>query len=111
MDSIEEVANSILDTIKEKSGDFLDDNQAAKDFILERGKRLAKLIIEYKTATNDITKQVKKEQMGVVADSIETELLTVALNGQAESKSVFKAIVNSTFAAIVKILPVVLSAI
>jgi hypothetical protein len=111
MESWEQIADSIVDTIKDRSKSFLDQNEEAKKFVTERAQRLAKLTIEYNLASDDAAKKAKKEQMEIVRDSIETELVTVALNGQEEAKSTFKNIVNSVFATVVKVLPTLLSAI
>jgi hypothetical protein len=105
------VAASILDTVKTRAKDFWDQNKAAQDFVTERAERLAKLTIQYELAPDDTQKEIIKNQMALVAATIETELLAVALEGQAQAKETFKAILGTVFDAVVKILPVVLAAV
>ncbi len=111
MEPWKEVAAQIIDTVKSQAKDFWEKNKAAQDFVTERAERLAKLTIQYQLAADDDQKATTKAQMSIVADTIQTELLAVALEGQAQAKETFRQIVNTVVAAVVKILPVVLSAI
>lgn len=104
-----EIAASIVETVKDQAKDLWNQNAEARTFVEERAERLAKLTVEYATATGD-EKAAKKEQMDLVFETIETELLAIALIGQAAAKSTFMAVVNSVFSAVVKVLPVVLGA-
>lgn len=104
-----EIAASIVSTVKGQAKDLWDQNAEARTFVTERAERLAKLTVEYVQATGD-EKAEKKEQMALVAQTIETELLAVALIGQAAAKATFMAVVNTVFSAVVKVLPVVLGA-
>lgn len=104
------VADQLLSVIEERAGDFMAHNAAAKDFVRERGERLAKLMIEYKLAP-DSEKEAKKDRMELVRSTIETELAALALSAQAESRTTFETVVKTAFSAIVKVLPTVISAI
>ena len=111
MDSWKDIADAIVDTVKDAAGDFWETNQRAKDHITERAKRLAKLTWEYKTASDDATKAAKKEQMEVVKDTIETELLNIALIGEEQAKNTFVKIAKTVFSAVVKLAPALIAAV
>lgn len=111
MEKWKEVAKSIVETVKLRAKEVWDGNQAARDFVEERAERLAKLTVEYGITVSDSEREALKNQMALVSETIETELLAVALVGQESAKSTFREVVNTVFGAVVKILPVVLSSI
>lgn len=111
MEPWKEVAKSIIDTVKIRAKDFWDQNAAAQEFIKERAERLAKLTIQYGLAADDAQREAVKVQMAVVMETIEAQLLIVALDGQEASKAAFRETVASVFGAVIKILPVILSAV
>lgn len=115
------IASSIIDTVKSQAKaqistvvndakDFWDSNKAAQDFVVERAERLAQLSLQYGLAVGD-QKDAIKAQMDLVQSTIETELLAVALDGQEAAKATFRNIVSTVVATMVKVLPMVLSAI
>lgn len=109
MEPWKDLAEGVAATIEGRAGKFLDDNAAAKDFILERSKRLAKLVWEYKTAGTDAERHERKTRMELVQSTIEMELAAVALNGSTEAKETFKAIVETAFGVLVKAAPSILA--
>lgn len=102
---VKKVADGLLDTITSRAKVFLDDNADAQKFVQERTVRMAKLLIEYKLETDEAKREQKKARMALVQSTIETELASVALTGHAETKALFKEIVNTAFAAAIKIIP------
>lgn len=111
MEPWKEIAKSIVDTVRLRAGDFWDKNQAAQGFVKERAERLAKLTIDYGTAGDGPQREAIKMSMALVTETIETELLAVALIGQEQAKSTFREIVSSVMGAVAKILPVIIGAI
>lgn len=111
MEPWKEIADSIIETVKGKSEEFLRQNAAAKDFIEDRGRRLAKLVYQYKTAGDDAAKQEAHRSLNIVRQTIENELSALALAGQEEAKRTFKEIVSTAFGVVVKAAPAILSAI
>lgn len=105
------IADSILDTIKGRAKDFLEQNVAAKDMLTDRARALAQLVFEYKIATDAGVKAGILHEIEVVRQTIENELSALALNGKAESIAAFKEIVGTALGAVVKYLPAILSAI
>ena len=104
----EALADTIIDTVKERTADFLEDNAAAKEFLEERGKALAKAVWEYKMAPND-KKAEAKHEMDIIQQTIENKLAAIALHGQTETKNTFKEILNTAFNVVIKIAPALLS--
>lgn len=102
------LADSIIGTVRESTSDFLEDNVAAKEFLEERAKALAKAIYEYKMAPSE-GKAAAQHEMNIIRQTIENKLAAIALHGLEESKSVFKKILNAVFSAFVKAAPVLLA--
>ncbi len=102
------LADTIVDTVKDRTSDFLKNNAAAEEFLKERAKALAKAVYEYKTAP-DGEKAAAKHEMNIIRQTIENKLAAIALNGQTEAKSVFREILNTAFNAVVKMAPALLS--
>ncbi len=106
-----ELADTVLATIRDHTADFLENNQAAKDIIEERAKKLAEYSMEYVTAANETERTAIMVEMEIVKQTIVNELAAAALNGQTASIATFKEVVNTALTALLKYLPVILSAI
>jgi hypothetical protein len=100
-----DIADSIISVVQERAEDFLDENEEAKNFLIERAKRLAQLVFEYKTATDPAVKKEKKDRMELVQSTIETELAALALKGSTEAKETFKEVVKTAFGVLIKVIP------
>jgi hypothetical protein len=103
------LADSIVETVRARAGKFLDDHQDAKDFILERAKRVAALVGDYALA-EDADRPGIREQLEVVRQSVENELSSVAVDAAIESRLTFSSIVNSVLGFAAKALPSILGA-
>lgn len=106
-------AQSLFESVKDASGDFLDKHQDAKDFVTDRAKRAAELTVELgkAIATGDDA-EVKRirELMGVVEQSVRNELSAVALDAAVAGRLQFEASVKSVFGFALKALPTLLAA-
>lgn len=105
----EDLKDSVVGTIKEEAKAFLDKHQDAKDFVEERGKRLAELGVEYVKATDDADRERVLLQMKVVQQSIRNEISSVAVAAEAQAKASFAKIVDTAVSVLVKALPVLVS--
>lgn len=103
----EDLAQSILGTIRERAKDFLSQNDQAKQLVEERAVELAKLLVEYGAETDEVVRKDILNEIAIVRQTIENELSAVALNGKTESIATFKEIVGSVFSTVVKVLPVI----
>jgi cbb3-type cytochrome oxidase cytochrome c subunit len=103
-----DIADSILETIKTRAKEFLDENSEAKDFIAERAQSLAKLTVEYKQESIESRRKDILHEMNLELQSIENTLSTMALKGKEESKAIFKEIVGTALGALIKYLPAIL---
>lgn len=107
------LADSILASMKEGAGDFLDQHQDAKDFVTDRAKRAAELTADLAKAVatgDDAERKRIRELMAVVEQSVRNELSRVALDASVASRAQFEAAVKSVFAFAVKALPALLAA-
>lgn len=103
-----ELGATLFGIIKERTGDFLDNNRQAKDFVADRTLRLATLTVQYKVSHDVSERQEKKERMELVESTIDLELKGLALEGSEEAKALFREVVKATFAAVHKLIPLVL---
>jgi len=103
--SWEEIAGAILDTIKERAGEFLKENAEVEGFLKERAARLAKLMLAYSTQTDQVQKQIILDSIGDVRQTIENDVAGLTLKGKTAAQNLFREIVNTAFGAVVKMLP------
>ena len=106
-DSIRELTQGIIDRIEASGKKFLDENVGARAFVYDRAERLAELGVAYTTAADDAARRDLDEQMGVVRQSIENELATVAVNASIEARATFMGIVNDVVGVLRTLLPIV----
>ncbi len=104
---IMQLAQGIIDRIEASGKKFLDENAGARAFVYERAERLATLGLQYTEAPDDATRQVIDEQIGVVRQSIENELSSVAVNASVEARATFIGIVNDVVGILRTLLPIV----
>lgn len=107
---IKELAGSIVNTVKKRAKDFLEANKDAQDFLEDRAKRMAKLVLKYAKASESERESIKGD-MAIVQQSMENEVSSVAVAAQAEAKSLFSAILSTAFDTLVKALPTIVAAI
>lgn len=107
-DDIKELGERIVEVIRARTGAFLDDNSDAKDFILERSKRLAKLLLKMARAGEDEVPAIKAD-IAIVRQTIETEFATVAVHASVDARATFLSIVAVVFDFAQKALPTLLA--
>lgn len=107
-DEIRELADKIVEVVRTRTGAFLDDHVDAKDFLLERAKRLAALMLALARAdANDI--DAIKADIAVVQQSVENEVASVAVDAAVEARDTFRAVLNTVFEVAQKMLPTLLA--
>jgi hypothetical protein len=109
-DVLNELTDKIVAIVKERAGDFLEDNNLSKDFLQDRAKRLAKLMIKLAKASEN-QKAIVEKDIEIVRQSMENELSTLAVNASTEARATFKAVLGTVFEFAQKLLPLVLSAV
>jgi hypothetical protein len=102
---LEDLKDSVVGTIKEEAQAFLDKHKDAKDFVEERGKRLAELGVEYVKATDTAGREHALLQMKVVQQSIRNEIASIAVTAEAQAKASFAKIVDTAVGVLIKALP------
>lgn len=106
---LDDLKDSVVGTIKEEAKAFLDKHQDAKDFVEERGKRLAELGVEYVKATDDAGREQVLLQMKVVQQSIRNEIASIAVGAEAQAKATFAKIVDTAVGVLIKAIPVLIA--
>lgn len=107
---LKDLKDAVLGTVKDQAKDFLDQNKDAKDFLEDRAKRLEELGVDYLKAKTSDERDSVSELIAVVTQSIRTQLAGLALTAEAEARATFGKIVETALGVMVKVLPVVLSA-
>ena len=97
---LKDLKDAVLGTVKDQ----------AKDFLEDRAKRLEELGVDYLKAKTDDERDSVSERIQVVMQSIRTQLAGLALTAEAEARATFGKIVETALGVMVKVLPVVLSA-
>ena len=110
--NIEALADSIKDLLKGRLKAYLSSESDKKEFLTERARRFAQLTIELGKAWNNEDEQKRiREQMEVVADTIQNELHAVAIDISVEFRASVKDTLQATLDFAQKVLPKVLLAI
>lgn len=104
-EAVKDLARAIVEAVEVRTKNFLDAHQDAKDFLLDRAERLARLAYEYSTARNNNERALIESSMGLVRQTIENEASTIAVLAQKESKDLFLNILGTALDTLVKALP------
>lgn len=110
MDDVKALGGQILDIIKGAGKDFLDQNKAVKDLLIDRTEELAKLALKYKLEADADRKAELLAEMKIVQQTIQNELSVVALAGLAASREVFMKVVDTAIGAFIKFAPLIVGA-
>lgn len=98
----EELRDALVSTVEGQMKDLLDQNNGAKDLVVERSSALAKYAVKYAENPNDSD----KHEMDIIRQTIMNEIDALALNVSSGVKNLFKAIVGVAFDALIKALPI-----
>lgn len=105
----EEIRDALVSSVEDRAKDFLKDNKAAKDFLVERAERLAKLAVAY-AMLDGVEKDQAKADMAVVAQSIENQVAALSVTAASGTKKLFANLVGVAFDSLVKALPALIGA-
>lgn len=107
----DDLASSIVGTIKDRAKKVWDDNANARTLIEDAAKDLAKLTWQYKLETDPAKQAEIQHEMEFAKQAIENELSALAIIATAEARALFLEIVNTTLNVLVTVLPKVLAAV
>jgi hypothetical protein len=105
---IKALGSQLFAEIESGGKDFLAQNTAAKDLLIDRTEELAKLTLQYKFEGDADAKADLLNEMKIVQQTIQNELSALALAGQAAAKDLFMKVVNTAVAALIKFVPMLL---
>ncbi len=110
--TIEALAESLKDLLKGRLKSYLSSEADKKEFLTEPAKRFAQLTVELGKAWNNEVEQKRiREEMEVVADTIQNELHAVAIDISVEFRASVRDTLQATLDFAQKVLPKVLLAI
>jgi cell division septum initiation protein DivIVA len=104
--SIDQLKKWFLDQVEADGKAFLDANAGSRDFIEERGQRLATLGITYVASSDAESQERVLGQMEEVRQSIENELSVIAVNASAAARAEFMKVVNHLVTVLQTVLPI-----
>ena len=108
--NVDELKNAIIDSVKARAKDFLDKNKDAKDFLIERAERLAKLAAQYALETDGSKRGVLKNDMEIVKQTMENDVSAVAVAAATASRDLFKSLLGTAMDMLIKALPTIVAA-
>jgi len=104
----EQLRDALLSSVETRAKDFLDTNKPARDFLVERAGRLAKLSVEWVAATTDEQKKLLRQDMTVVQQTMENQITALAVNASADGRRLLAGIVGTAFETVIKALPTII---
>ena len=107
---INDLKDSVVGPVTEVAKQFLKDNKDAAQFLEDRAKRVAELGVDYLKASDDAAKEAVILQLEVVQQSIQNEISAVAVNASIEARATFQRVLNTALGVLIKVLPVIVSA-
>jgi len=104
--NIEALAGSLKDLLKGRLDSYLSSRKDQKEFLEERTRRLAELIVQLAKAFADPDKQAEiKRQMSVVQDTIVNELHAAAIDVSVEFRQTVTSVLQTVVDYGIKVLP------
>jgi hypothetical protein len=110
--TLDDLKNVIIDTVKTQVSDFVTDNKDAEVFMKDRAERMAQLGVEWleAEASADADKQAAVLQdMKIVQQSIQNEIATVAVNASVAARETFMKVLQTAGDVLLKALPIILA--
>ena len=104
------IKDTVVSTVKEDAQAFLDRNKDVAKFLEEQARDLAELGVKYAKAGEDDRKSILFE-MKLVEQSVKNKLAGIAVSEEAQARADFERVVRGVIATVIKLAPVVLSAV
>ncbi len=78
--TIDDLKKVIIDAVEARAKDFLEKHADARTFLYDRAKRLAELGFDYTLVDTDAEKEIIKQKMAIVQQTIKNELSSIAVD-------------------------------
>ena len=101
--------DAIVSSVEAQVQDFIAQNKDAKDFLVERAERMAKLGVEYLSAGGDADRQIVVDSMKIVQQTIQNDMAAVAVNAAVASRETFMKVLSVAGDVLIKALPIILA--
>jgi hypothetical protein len=103
-----ELAGKLKGLVKDRLSSYLSSEQDKKEFLEDRTKRMAELTLDMAKAQSDDERTAIRGLMSTVADTIETELIAIAVDVSAEFRASVSAVLETVLDYAEKALPIIL---
>ncbi len=103
--------DAVVSQVKQDAEQFLADNQDAVKFLEEQARDIAQLGVDYAKATSDDQRKSIIFDLKLVEQSVKNKLAGIAVQAEATARASFQRTVMTVLSTVVKLVPVVLSAI
>jgi hypothetical protein len=108
---LSDLESAVVGSVKDDAQQFIDENKDAKAFLEAQAKDLAELGVQYLKAATDAEREAAQLEMKIVQQSIRNELAGIAVTAEAEARTAFGKALLAAAGVVMKVLPVILSAI
>ncbi|SRR5258706_5239700 len=103
--------DAVISAVREDAEQFLADNQDAVKFLEEQARDIAQLGVDYAKATSDDARKSALFELKLAEQSVKNKLAGIAVQAEAKAREAFQRTVANVLSTVVKLIPVVLSAI
>ncbi|MGI0150063.1 MAG: hypothetical protein ACREDF_11110 [Thermoplasmata archaeon] len=106
---LDDIKNGIIETVKGRARKFIEENDDARDFLEDRAKDIARLIVMLSQAGDEQEEEAIKKEMEIARQSAENEIAGLAVSAEAEARATFREILGTVFDFAQKALPSIIA--
>jgi hypothetical protein len=106
---LEDIKKGIVETVKGRAKKLLEDSTEARNFLEERARDIARLVVMLTQAGDDQEEEAIKNEIRIARQAAENEIAGLALDAEAEARAAFKEIVGTIFEFAEKALPAIIA--
>jgi H2-forming N5,N10-methylenetetrahydromethanopterin dehydrogenase-like enzyme len=106
---LEAIKKGIIETVKGRSKKLLEESAEARNFLDERARDIARLVVMLSQAGDEYEEEEIKRELQIARQAAENEIASVMLDAEAEAKATFKEVIATIFEFVEKALPSIIA--
>lgn len=106
----EAIRKSIVETVKGRARGFLERNADAREFLEDRARDIARLVVILSQAKDEQEEEAVKRELAIARQTAENEVAGLALDAEAEARATFREVLGTVFSFVEKALPAIIAA-
>lgn len=107
---LETIKNGIVETVKGRARKFVEDNADAREFLEDRAKDIARLVVILSKAGDEQEEEAIKHELSIARQAAENEVAGLAAAAEAEARETFREVLGTVFEFAEKALPAIIAA-